>query len=373
MFYSGTPVYGENFIDRTEKLSLFHNYIINKQHIMIKAPRRFGKTSLIMHLCYLHNYKKIYIDIKRASSLKYIAEYIIDKIYSFAGVKGIVSKAKQSIASLIRQLKPNLSIDLNIVELTLEFLEKQNKNELDESELFLHALELCENIARDRTLELKIIFDEFQDIVLISDKKILDKMRSIMQHHKHITYIFLGSIESIMNEIFTSKKSSFFHFARIQELGALDINELEKFCKIFFDNKKIKYDESLQELIIKLEGHPYYTMKSLQSLYFECLQNNKTKITKSECSIALTSAFYETKSYLEEILENLKLKKYHYLVLYNLANNKKEHNISSAVLYKTYKSLENMGYVVRLAKGNYIINDVFLKFYLQEYNEVNTT
>ena len=47
MFQSGSPVKGENFIDRKKHLPVFKSYLDNNQHIMIKAPRRFGKTSLI--------------------------------------------------------------------------------------------------------------------------------------------------------------------------------------------------------------------------------------------------------------------------------------------------------------------------------------
>ena len=68
MFKSGMPVYGKEFIDRKQHIIKFNTYIKNNQHIMIKAPRRYGKTSLIVHLFEQNNYNKIYIDVKRATS-----------------------------------------------------------------------------------------------------------------------------------------------------------------------------------------------------------------------------------------------------------------------------------------------------------------
>ena len=71
MFQSGSPVKGKNFIDRKKYLPLFKSYIDNNQHIMIKAPRRFGKTSLIKHIFeYEQNYEFIYIDIRLQHTLE---------------------------------------------------------------------------------------------------------------------------------------------------------------------------------------------------------------------------------------------------------------------------------------------------------------
>ncbi len=366
MFKSGMPVYGKDFIDRKQHLIKFNTFIKNNQHIMIKAPRRYGKTSLVVHLFETHKYNKIYIDIKRVNSLESLAKQIINEAYKYAGINGIIQKAKDSISHLFKQLKTTIKIDIEIAELTIETLERNEKKQIDEVEFFLYAIELVEEIAKQKNLNIKFAFDEFQDILLITDNKILDKLRSVIQHHQNVTYIFLGSIESIMNKIFANKTSPFFHFARVIELDGLDINELKSFCKVFFKSKKIIYDEFLFEIIAYLEGHPYYTMKTLQSVYYKSLEQSSQDITKQDCITALNEAFFETKSYLEEIIEKIKQKKYQYKVLWNLANEIKDANIDSLTLYKTYKSLQNLGYITKVDRGEYCISDIFLKILLQQ-------
>lgn len=368
MFKSGMPVHGKDFIDRKEHLKKFNTFIKNNQHIMIKAPRRYGKTSLILQIFEMYKYDKIYIDVKRATSLKSLAEQIINEAYKIAGVSGIISKAKDSISNLFKQLKGSLKIDLELAELTIETLEKNEKNQLSEEEFFLYAVDLVEKIASKKNI--KFAFDEFQDILSISDEKILDKLRSVIQHHKNVTYIFLGNIESIMNRIFSSKSSPFFHFTRIIELDGLDREEVKEHCKNFFTSKGIKYDKFLNEIIDYLEGHPYYTMKTLQSCYFEALDKNSNTITKQNCIDALTIALFETKPYLEEVIEKIKQKKYHFSVIWHLANEAKNKSINSTILYKTYKSLENMGYIKKLDKGKYKINDIFLKILLRQNSDI---
>ena len=371
MFKSGMPVHGKDFIDRKQHIKKFNTFIQNNQHIMIKAPRRYGKTSLVVHLFELYSYDKIYVDIKRATSLQSLAEQIINEAYKYAGIDGIVSKAKKSISSLFKQLKGSLKIDIDIAEFTIEVLEKNEKSEIDEVEFFLYAIDIVETVAKKQNINIKFAFDEFQDILLIADKKILDKLRSVIQHHEYVTYIFLGSIESIMNKIFSSKASPFFHFARVITLDGLDIDELSTFYRDFFDKKGITYSEFLFETIKYLEGHPFYTMKTLQSVYYKLLEEDKHHIDKDDCIEALTTAFFETKSYLEEIMEKIKQKKHHLKVLANLANSTKDTSIDSPTLYKTYKSLEDMGYIKNIDRGEYIISDIFLKILLQQENNIN--
>jgi AAA+ ATPase superfamily predicted ATPase len=369
MFKSGMPVSGEDFIDRKQHLIKFNTFIQNNQHIMIKAPRRYGKTSLVVHLFEIHKYPKIYVDIKRATSLHALAEQIINEAYKYAGVEGIISKAKASITGLFKHLKGTLKIDIEIAELTIETLEKSEKKQIDEVAFFLYAIELVETIAKKQNIALKFAFDEFQDILTIADKKILDALRSVIQHHQHVTYIFLGSIESIMNTIFSSKTSPFFHFARVIELDGLDIDELKTFCKDFFKAQQMTYDTFLFDVLAYLEGHPYYTMKTLQSIYYKMLEERRDNIQKEDCIEALTIALFETKSYLEEIIGKIKQKKYHYSVLWHLANGLKDKTVESATLYKAYKSLEDMGYVKKRNRGEYTITDIFLKILLQQKND----
>jgi len=46
MFKTGSPVKGNDFIDRKKHLPIFKAYLQNNQHVIIKVPRRFGKTYL---------------------------------------------------------------------------------------------------------------------------------------------------------------------------------------------------------------------------------------------------------------------------------------------------------------------------------------
>ena len=238
----------------------------------------------------------------------------------------------------------------------------------DSIELFIHALDVVDKIATSKDINIKVIFDEFQDITNLYNKNILETLRSVAQHHENITYIFLGSIESIMTQIFESKSSPFFHFASVIQLDGLDIDELYSYTLEQFNKHNITYDKDVIYQTIKfLKGHPEYSAKVLQTLYINAMLESK-HIEYESAIEAISFRVCENRAYLDELISKLKNKKHHFEVVYNIANNIKQ-NISSATLYNTHVSLENIGIIKKIQKGKYEIVDIFLKILLQQHED----
>ncbi len=360
MFKTGNPVTGKDFIDRKKHLPLFKTYIEQNQSFMIKAPRRFGKTSVIKHLLEDNkDYEFVYIDINRMSSLKSLADDIINKAYKISKIDNFIFKIKNSMFDLLKSIQA-IKID-DIAEVTIKMYEK---DDIDEVEYFLHSLDVLNTIAIKKDINVKFAFDEFQDILKISSKDILDKSRSVMQHHNNITYIFLGSIETIMTKIFENKSSPFFHFATIIELPPLDVNELYKYSFDVFNQKNIKIP-SLKYLLEYLEGHPDYSLQVLQKVYFTALADDIKELDEHDVYNTLIDVISVNKAYIEELILKAKQKKHSLDVLYAIANNKKS-NIESKTLYNVHSALEDLGFIKKIGFSNYIINDIFLKIYLQQ-------
>jgi len=363
MFKTGTPVTGEYFIDRTKHLPLFKTYIDNNQNIMIKAPRRFGKTSLVKHL--LENKKEyhyVYIDINLVSNLKSLADKIIDSAYSLSNIDNFVKRARHSLYDLIKSIK-NVDVGLSdIIDLSIEF-NQTDDSKIDEVAYYLHALDVLQVIATKKNINIKCVFDEFQDILKIASSDILDKTRSILQHHTNVTYIFLGSIESIMTKIFENKSSAFFHFTKIISLPPLDINELYRYADDVFKKQGIVC-ENLYKYINFLGGHPDYSMQFLQKVYINALAFDLKNIDNTRMHNFMLETILDNKAYLNELINKAKTKKHHLEVLISLAKNTKV-NLDSKTLYNVRNSLEDMGIIKKTAQGKYIIVDIFLDFILR--------
>jgi AAA+ ATPase superfamily predicted ATPase len=270
------------------------------------------------------------------------------------------------IIKFLRSLKPKLSIKLyKIVELSIEHLEKMPQQP-DEVTLFLESINLIQSMADKLNLQVKIALDEFQDIYnLTQDKKIIDKLRSTIQHHNNLAFIFCGSHESLMNQIFLDKRSAFFHFSRVISLGALGQQELYEHIINKFAIIKVTIDaaELLNTLNI-LECHPYYSMKTMQILHGLVIINKLKHISADLLQQALDIAYEETKTYLEDIINYVKLKAHHFDMLISIAK-KLPSSLEPLNSYRVKQSLVNMGLIRQIKRGEYIIIDAFLKCYLK--------
>lgn len=364
MFKTGSPVKGDDFIDRKKHLPVFKAYLENNQHVMIKAPRRFGKTSLIKQVFeHEKSFNYIYVDLRRATNITSLANQILEKAYGFAGIENFFQSFKKSITELLKTIQ-SIKID-DIGEITLKHLENGIQ---DEREYFLHSLDVVEKISLKKELHIKFVLDEFQDILRISDDFILEQIRSIIQHHEAVTYVFLGSIESVMTKIFSSKASPFFHFAKIMTLEGLDIDELFAYTSSLFSKNNITFDDSLLNTLKFLNGHPDYSIQVLQAIYYKTIIEDIKTINQQICMDLLTTTVLENRAYLEEIISKTKQKKYHYEVLHSIAN-KYDVGLPSRSLYNIHISLEEMGIIKNTDRGTYIINDIFLKVLLQQKDD----
>lgn len=265
-FKVGVPVQFPDFVDRKDELKSLLHFIEDGQNVMIHAPRRYGKTSLISEAYRQYKGDTLYFDLKRYDDLSILAKDLIEQIYQIMGISSFWENVKLSIAKFLKSLRAKVGLKLfELVEISIEKIEYlENTNKKDE--IFLYALELCENLALNSKKHITIAFDEFQDLsfMLAKNQQILSKLRAVIQHHKHVNYIFCGSHQSLMNKIFMDKTSPFFHFCRIIELGSLDLDELFIYVKKQFSKIKATLDNTmLKEYLIKLDCHPYYSMKTM--------------------------------------------------------------------------------------------------------------
>jgi len=105
-----------------------------------------------------------------------------------------------------------------------------------------------------------VVLDEFQDIFRIHAG--LDRLlRAVMQNHKYINYIFMGSSESMIREIFKKKNSPFYRFGSLMTLGKIPVEKFSTFLEERLAGITKQY-KPVTGTILGITGcHPYYTQQ----------------------------------------------------------------------------------------------------------------
>jgi AAA+ ATPase superfamily predicted ATPase len=365
MFDYGKPVTGKLFFDRSGPKKEISIFIKSGVDFMIKAPRRYGKTSLVEEV--LGNEKHIYLDFRRVPRLSLIPEEILNQAYEIVGIKGFIEKAKKNVISLIKEAKLSCKVDMGIVEIGAEIAFEGSEKKSD-CEKLVEALEVVDKIGKELGHKISIVYDEFQDIKKFqcSGGDILEVLRGTLQHKQYIHSIFLGSIESIMTKIFENKKSPFFNYCRKIHLLPFDIKELYTELIMAFGEEKIVFEDEkiLPELLQKLGGHPANTMLVMQTLYFMTLQNNRKLIKKEDTLAAFNKAYYEQIDLITQYVSEMKTKKNYHDVMYRMAMDE-EQVLNAQSLYQVRSGLIDMGLLVLKERNTYFIADNFLEAYLK--------
>ncbi len=258
------------FCDRVSEIETLMMNIKNQSHTTFFAQRRIGKTALIRHLGHLLEQKKqafLYIDIYSTQNLKDFSNILANAIYqSFPEKQSIGKKFWQAITSLRPVISadevsgtPQLSLDIThpdhierTVPQILNFLDSQNK-------------------------PIVIAIDEFQQILNYPEQNVEAILRTSIQTLKNISFIFSGSHQHMMHEIFNNHKRPFYAGTKSINLQKIDAEIYSEFILRHFTQHKFKVDPEALSYILELtDGHTYYT----QRLCHEVFNHNVKKVNR---------------------------------------------------------------------------------------------
>jgi len=247
-FKFGSIVDEPYFTNRIEEIEKLKNVLKSENHLIIISPRRFGKTSLITKVVKQLNRPHIILDLQLITSVEDLASQLLKRVYRVYPF--------ERVKQLIRNFRfiPTMSLNPfnNEVEVSFQPI-------IDTLPLIEDVLNLIETLG-EKDKKPIVIFDEFQEVFRI--KNGLDRqLRSIMQQHKNINYVFLGSMESLMQSIFERKKSAFYHFGMLYTLGKIPLLDFKTYLSGGLE-KICNQEEILSDAILKFtDCHPYYTQQ----------------------------------------------------------------------------------------------------------------
>lgn len=265
-FKFGSVVEEPYFMNRVEETQKVKSILRSDNHLIIISPRRYGKTSLINRAAGSLKRPYIILDLQLITSPSDFASQLLRRVYKLY--------PSQKIKNFIKIFRIAPVISLNPITNEIDISYKATTASSAQTALE-DVLNLLEKLSTNKK-KLIVIFDEFQEIKRISSN--LDRiLRSIIQHHKKINYVFLGSQESLIREIFEKKKSAFYHFGYLFSLDKIPQSDFNKF--ISENLKKLTgHSDMIAEKILEFtDSHPYFTQQLAFTVWELLLKDTKTK------------------------------------------------------------------------------------------------
>ena len=249
-FKFGTIVEGEYFTDRIEEQRQVKEILTSSNHLILISPRRYGKTSLVQKVVKESGRPAFQLNLQLVTDVEDFASHLLKQVFKHYPIQRI----KHMLSHF--RIVPTLSVNpmTEGIELTFQPF-------TDAYIVLEDVLALIEKLG-EKDVPPIVVLDEFQEIVSL-DKHLDKKLRAILQLHSHVNYVFLGSQESMMQEIFERKKSPFYHFGYLMHLKKIPYEDFAR----FLENGFIPFGNTEQAATISrnilafTHCHPYYTQQ----------------------------------------------------------------------------------------------------------------
>lgn len=290
--YFTTKVADEaSFCNRVEEQHAILRSIQKNQHLVVIAPRRYGKTSLVVNA--LQN-----------SSIQFARVDLFCVIYE----DEICRKVAKGVSELTRQLTAFSAKSLQLIGRCfklasiaikagdIEIKADLDKTTTDPTAHLTDLLEGLEKLAKKHKKPIVLFFDEFQDVLKTeSSNKIQAAIRAVAQHSHYVTYVFSGSSRILLNKIFDDKKQPLYMLCKKMALERIAPEHFAKHISdAFYKKWKKKIGAELIDLILETtQSHSYYvnvlcdklwektafpTIESIHKAWQDTVDENKGKI-----------------------------------------------------------------------------------------------
>lgn len=260
-------VYGykgpEYFCDRVAESNKICSALRNERNVTLVSPRRMGKTGLIHHVFNKmetedKECKCFYIDIFATKNIEQFVQTlgfaVIGKLDSFS------QSALRKIQEFFSAWRPAVTFDQLTGQPTVTLDIKQNEGNESLKQIFEYM-----KMSGKRCY---IAIDEFQQIQNYSERGLEALLRSYIQFLPNVYFIFSGSHQHMMEEMFLSANRPFFQSSMVMSLGCIDFEEYMQFANRMIEgqNRTIG-QETFQRIYDFAGGITWYVQAILHGIY----------------------------------------------------------------------------------------------------------
>lgn len=254
------------FCDREEETNFLIKQIDNGRNTVIVSPRRMGKTGLLHHLfrqeIIQERYTTFFVDIYPASSLQEMC-YILGRSV-FDRLKAKKTQNWETFFQYLKSLRAGVRLDSITGEPKLEV-------GIGAIEQPVTTLEEIFTYLESSSIPCIVALDEFQQIAEFPEHRVEALLRSMIQNCRQTTFLFSGSKQHTINQMFLSKSRPFYQNAQLMDLRPLKPDVYTAFATRLF----AQHEKHIEPSVIA----QVYTDYNATTWYMQMLMNELFTLT----------------------------------------------------------------------------------------------
>lgn len=356
----------EYFCDREKETRDLIRLLTNGNNVVMKSPRRIGKTGLLYH-CFnqpdiKENFNTFIIDIYATKNLQDLIFEMGRSIVNTLKPKG--QETIEKFLEIVSTLRPGVSFDIMDNATWSLGVDRPISPEF--------ALEQIFDYIKQSDKPCIIAIDEFQQITYYPEKNVEALLRTYIQQCNNAQFVFSGSERHLLSEMFNSPARPFFASTSSFPLDRLPLDKYTTFAIGHFkaDDKNVS-PEMVETVYNRFEGITWYIQKVFNQLYMS-MQSGET-CTEEMLELTICNIIDDNSSNYADLLYQLTARQKQLLIAINREGKateltsskfiKKYHLPAASTIQTAVKSLMDKQLITRNL-GTYEVYDKFLSLWL---------
>ena len=284
-FRYGALALDEAFTDREAEISELKADVRNGQDVVIFAPRRYGKSSLVWRASQELAREKTLVaqvDLMTAPTPATFAEKLARTIHDDVASPLLRAKERLRVFGDLK-VTPSISIDPQTGGVSFSFDVGERREDIHAT--IERLLELPGELAADRKRAVVLVLDEFQEVVEI-DRRLPNLMRAVFQRQPEVAHVYLGSKRHMMQRIFNDENEPFWRSAKQVELGVIEREPFAAYIKHQFERTdRYIAAEAVDAILDSTGGHPYATQELCYFAWQETAADERAEAEDVEAAL----------------------------------------------------------------------------------------
>jgi chromosome segregation and condensation protein ScpB len=377
LFPTDTPIPASQMIGREDDVREVAGALVGGTNLILAGPRRTGKTSVCEAALARAARRGCYsarLDLFRISDAAELAEALaVAVIANRSPARRLVRRARElgraalsaTQAAAVLKLQGQLGEGVELA-ITPGWAAQDPQRALD------LALDLPERVASADGRRMVVFFDEFQE--LASERhpyghpdQVTKRMRAAFQRSVSVSYLFAGSIEHVMRDLFGPNQRAFSGFGGFHALRPIAAQDWVRGLTQRFEADDCALEPAALQRIVELgAGHPCATMRIAQQTHLVSVQLDQRKIDLDMVALGYRAALEGDLPTMEQTVEQIRrLHKNALQVARAIAlGDPVPRRLAPAIRDRVLKLLLRAGVLEHVARGNWQIVNPLFKHYL---------
>jgi uncharacterized protein len=381
LFPTDVPIPASQMIGRQDDVRELATALVAGTHLIIAGPRRTGKTSVCEAALARARQRGCYgarIDLFRIADSAELAEALVLAVLANRSpLRRLLRKARelgraaltaaQSAAVLKLQGQFGEAIE---VAITPGWAARDPQRALD------LALALPEQVALADGRRLVLFFDEFQELASArrpygDPDAVTKRMRAVFQRSTSVSYLFAGSLEHVIRDLFAPQHRAFSGFGSFHSLRPIATDDWLAGLAERFAADDCEIGEAALTRIVELgAGHPRATMRIAQQTHLVSVQLDQRQIDLDQVELGYRAALEGDRPTMEQSVEEIRRLHKNALVVARAValGQSPPRRLAPAIRDRVLNALRHAGIVEHVARGDWRIVNPLLREYLRGFD-----